>query len=104
VFAQSVADTLAKLEFCGSALTVTADVVVGPAQVFAVGVIVNVVVTEVVTPVPAVSDPVILPLPLALIPVAPVVPLVLFLVQLKVVLATAPESVICEIADPEQIV
>lgn len=83
----------------GVGLTVTGTVTAEPVQPFAVGVIVKVVVTG--AAVVFVSVPDIFPLPLAAMPV---VVAVLFLVQLKVVPATAPLRVIGVIAVPEQIV
>ncbi len=82
----------------GVGFTTTVAVIGVPAQEFAVGVMVKVTVTGAL--VVLVKLPLISPLPLSAIPVTEV----LFLVQLKAVDGTLPESTIVEIALPEQIV
>tara|TARA_R100000935_G_scaffold30179_1_gene50507 strand:- start:73 stop:528 length:456 start_codon:yes stop_codon:yes gene_type:complete len=82
----------------GVGFTITVAVIGDPVQEFAVGVIVKVTITGAV--VVLVKIPVIFPLPLAAIPVTEG----LFLVQLKAVVATLPESTMPAIALPEQIV
>lgn len=70
-----------------------------PAQPLATGVIMKV--TVAATLVVLLKLPLIVPLPLAAIPLTATV---LFLVQLKVVAATLPESTIAVIEAPEQMV
>ena len=95
---QMVCDTGAATAF-GVGFTSTVAVIGAPGQPLAVGVIINVTVTGAL--VVLVNVPLILPLPLAAIPVTVTV---LFLVQLKVVPATAPDNTIVVIGLAEQIV
>ncbi|MNQ59300.1 hypothetical protein D3C85_735330 [compost metagenome] len=83
----------------GVGLTITAVVIDAPGQLFAVGVIVKV--TVIGAFVVLVKLPLMFPLPLAAIPVTEAV---LFLVQLKSVPATFPESTIVVIVPAEHIV
>ena len=83
----------------GTGFTTTVAVVVGPGQLLAVGVMVNVTVTG--ADVVFVNVPDILPDPLAAIPVTVAV---LFLVQLYVVPLTLPLNAIVVMALPEQVV
>lgn len=83
----------------GVGLTVTLKVTGVPVHPFAEGVTVKVTTTGAL--VVLTSEPLMVPLPLAAIPVTVAV---LFLLQVNVVLATAPDGLTVAMADPEQIV
>ena len=83
----------------GVGLTTTVAVIGAPGQPLAIGVMVNVTVTWVMTLL--VNTPLMFPLPLAAIPVTVAK---LSLVQLKVVPDTAPDNTIVVIVPPEQMV